>query len=123
MKLFTSLILIVLLALQSVYPVVLYAGYYANKDYIAGMLCENRGRPALHCEGKCFLKKQIRKAGEEEQKEHASAKILEVCVYVQPATSHQQHDYAVPRAMEHPAFRPGHYAYNYYYSCFHPPCM
>lgn len=109
--------------MQSFHPVVMYASYYANKDYVAGMLCENRDRPAMHCEGKCFLNKQLRKAGEEKHPEHNSAKIIEVCVYVEPASNQQQQLPVVPPSIQYPAFHPGHYAYNYHYSCFHPPCM
>jgi len=29
--------------------------YYANYDYIAEELCENRDRPYLECNGKCYL--------------------------------------------------------------------
>lgn len=35
--------------------------YVLNKKYIAANLCENKGRPAMKCEGKCYLCKKIRK--------------------------------------------------------------
>jgi hypothetical protein len=35
--------------------------YQLNEKYIASTLCENRGKPACCCHGKCFLKKQLQK--------------------------------------------------------------
>ena len=35
--------------------------YYANYDYIANVLCENKDKPALSCNGKCYLVKQAKK--------------------------------------------------------------
>lgn len=37
------------------------AWYEINKDYIAAELCENKDKPQLECNGKCYLKKQIDK--------------------------------------------------------------
>ena len=53
--------------LQTFSQVVIVAQYYANKDYIAKNLCENKNKPKLHCDGKCCLKKKLAKEG----KEHA----------------------------------------------------
>ncbi|WP_291912350.1 hypothetical protein [Chitinophaga sp. CB10] len=33
--------------------------FYITQDYIAANLCENRDKPALHCNGKCHLRKQL----------------------------------------------------------------
>ncbi len=33
--------------------------YYANYDYIANELCENRNKPILDCNGVCYLNKMI----------------------------------------------------------------
>lgn len=35
--------------------------YRAHHKYIVAVLCENRARPALACNGKCYLKKQLQK--------------------------------------------------------------
>lgn len=38
-------------------------GYYeVNKAYIARTLCENRAKPELKCCGRCYLRKQLKKA-------------------------------------------------------------
>lgn len=46
--------------------------YHANKAYIAKQLCENRQNPQSHCNGHCYLSKQLKKAEEREQKQTAS---------------------------------------------------
>ncbi len=48
--------------------VIVLADYCINKDFIANVLCINKDKPSLHCEGKCHLKKQLE---EEEKKEQA----------------------------------------------------
>lgn len=45
------------------------AYYELNKSYIAEQLCENKNNPKLHCNGHCYLTKQLKKAEEDEQKQ------------------------------------------------------
>lgn len=47
--------------LAMVRPIVPIMEYYANYDYIATVLCENRDKPYLECNGKCYLEKQLKK--------------------------------------------------------------
>ena len=47
--------------LQSFNSAIIVLGYYANKEYIAKYLCENKDKPRLNCEGKCSLKKRLAK--------------------------------------------------------------
>jgi len=50
------------------------AYYHANKDYIARVLCENRDRPELHCDGHCFLAKRL-KAQQEKQDQETTERV------------------------------------------------
>jgi hypothetical protein len=45
----------------------IYAGYEVNQKYIAEKLCENRSKPWLHCNGRCYLMKKIKQAEEKER--------------------------------------------------------
>lgn len=45
----------------------IFAGFELNKNYIAANLCENRDKPLLHCNGKCYFEKKIKQAGENEK--------------------------------------------------------
>ena len=46
-----------------------YAGFRVNQKYISNKLCENKNRPWMHCNGKCYLMKKIRQVEENEQKQ------------------------------------------------------
>jgi len=43
--------------IRPVYPVL---EYYINYDYISTVLCENKEIVELDCNGKCYLKKQLK---------------------------------------------------------------
>ncbi len=45
------------------------AYYHANKDYIARVLCQNRLKPELNCDGKCYLAKQLKAQQDKQDKE------------------------------------------------------
>lgn len=69
-------ILVFLLAfsigLQHTMQLSLFAWYSINKQVIAEKLCVNKANPKLHCEGKCYLGKQLQKAEEGEKKSAAN---------------------------------------------------
>ncbi|MBO0934432.1 hypothetical protein [Fibrella aquatilis] len=52
--------LIVSLLLQLFSREVIVMSFQLNRDYIAKTLCENRSRPALRCNGKCYLAKRLK---------------------------------------------------------------
>ena len=61
--------LLILLTLSSGFTrLYFYAGYELNKNYIATTLCENKAKPQLKCNGKCYLKKKLKQAEKSEQK-------------------------------------------------------
>ena len=69
MKLFTKIVtlLILMAVLAGTFSnVIIETAYYAQKAYIVKEKCENRYRPMAHCDGKCYLKKQLQ---QEEKKE------------------------------------------------------
>lgn len=47
---------------------VVFAGFELNRDYIASKLCENRNKPWMHCNGRCYLAKKLKQAEEKEKK-------------------------------------------------------
>jgi hypothetical protein len=50
-----------------------YAEFKSNQAYIAATLCENRDRPALNCQGKCYLMKKLKEAEDKEKKQENQA--------------------------------------------------
>ena len=50
--------------LKPIFPVV---DYIVNYDYISKVLCENKAKPELKCNGKCHLMKELAKESETEK--------------------------------------------------------
>lgn len=48
-------------------PIAPLANYVINKDFIAEVLCVNQDKPEMQCEGKCHLKKELKKATNSEK--------------------------------------------------------
>jgi hypothetical protein len=53
-----------LMFLKPVLPVI---EYVVNYDYISKVLCVNKDKPMLHCNGKCHLMKELAKTSENEK--------------------------------------------------------
>jgi len=54
--------------------------YVVNYDYIVENLCENRDKPELSCNGKCFLAKELSKS--EKQSTQTVAKVISLDIFV-----------------------------------------
>src|ERR1041385_5930046 len=61
-----GVVLSAMILLQSASLLLIDAGYNANQSYIAAALCLNRDKPQMHCDGKCFLKKELNNQQEKE---------------------------------------------------------
>jgi hypothetical protein len=60
----TVFLLALLMFLKPILPVV---EYVVNYEYISKVLCVNKDKPMLHCNGKCQLMKELAKASENEK--------------------------------------------------------
>ncbi|MDJ1506173.1 hypothetical protein [Xanthocytophaga agilis] len=67
-KIVTALLLFSLL-LQTFSRAGIYLSFKVNQDYIARVLCINKAKPQLNCNGKCYLAKKLKQAEEQEQKQ------------------------------------------------------
>jgi hypothetical protein len=47
----------------------LYLDFEVRRDYIIANLCENRARPQMNCNGKCYLAKRIATLEEQEKRQ------------------------------------------------------
>lgn len=72
MKSLFTLFIIFTIALRPLMPLVDYA---VNYNYINKNLCENRSKPQLLCNGKCYLKKEIAKTSTEQSKNDSRIRI------------------------------------------------
>lgn len=59
-------LLLLFMAKAMVVPIV-YLDYELRKDYIKSVLCVNKNRPEMHCDGKCYLAKRIAAAQKQEE--------------------------------------------------------
>lgn len=62
MKSYIILIVALTMLIKPFWPVV---EYVVNYDYIVNVLCENKDKPQLNCDGKCYLAKQLAKESEQ----------------------------------------------------------
>lgn len=67
-----ALALALVFLLQVFSSVFIYADFIINNEYIATVLCINKEKPELHCDGKCYLKMQL---GKDESKKQSEGKI------------------------------------------------
>lgn len=52
--------------LQSVSLLYVECEFTINKKYIASVLCVNKSKPQMHCDGKCFLKKEMTRGADQQ---------------------------------------------------------
>lgn len=61
MNLICSIFLTFYMVFRPLIPIV---EYVADYDYIANVLCINKSKPELHCNGKCYLSKELAKTND-----------------------------------------------------------
>ncbi|MGY4538482.1 hypothetical protein ACVW0P_002902 [Mucilaginibacter sp. UYNi724] len=83
----TAYLLIVSMVSANFSRFFIYAGFELNRNYIATKLCENRNKPQLHCNGKCYFMKKVKQAEEKQNTEDRQAQknLFQEASYNQPA--------------------------------------
>ena len=97
MKIVISIFLLMVLALRTAMPILDYA---VNYDYISTQLCENRARPELRCNGKCYVKKEILKFSENQNAKESKVQIKSIDVFVVCVVSEFFADLSVEKKVE-----------------------
>jgi hypothetical protein len=67
LKIPATILLILLIALQTFSKWCLILEYQVNRDFISKNLCVNRYRPSCCCHGKCYLNKKMAKDESQQQ--------------------------------------------------------
>lgn len=88
MKKVIVLFMLLLVMVQSTSQLWITLSFFANRDYIASVLCINRDKPESDCKGACQLKKQIEKDTENQEQSNFDNKAKEAWVYC-PVTTPQ----------------------------------
>lgn len=109
-----------LLMFQSLDRFGMIAFYELNKAYITEMFCVNKSRPALSCEGKCFLQKQLKEKDKSEKQ--VPGKVLDVKeIHLIPIENQADPNLAVLFKKVVPLFVNSFIGGNYIQEVFHPP--
>ncbi len=88
---FFSIVAILSLLVASTSKGLIVIAYYANKDFIAKTLCENKDKPELKCKGKCHLNKDLQKEEKQSSTQGTSLKeVQEISPYI--SVDHYKHD-------------------------------
>jgi len=66
MKKLLATIILILLTWQTIFNVGFIIYWKVNQTFIIEKLCENKDKPQMHCNGKCYLYKQLQKSSEKE---------------------------------------------------------
>ncbi len=78
-----ALIVLVALISSNFSKYFVYAGFKINQNYIAATLCENRVRPWMHCNGKCYLIKKLKQTEDNENKQAVKDNLSRLEVFFQ----------------------------------------
>jgi thioredoxin-related protein len=73
LKKIAVLVLLFLFLLQCGIKTIIVVGFYTQRDLISKTICENKNKPKMHCNGKCYLNKQLKK---EQKNERDTSNIL-----------------------------------------------
>ena len=83
MKNSTAIFFLIVISAHVFAKLLIIALFTFNQSYIIDRYCENKNKPALHCDGKCFLKKQLsREAQKDAAKSQLLQEIIEIPVFV-----------------------------------------
>ena len=113
-----------LLLLQTFSRELVVLDYQVHKERITKLFCVNKDKPALHCNGKCHLAKQLGKTSDSESKAPAAgfAKVkYEVVVpfLFRLATPHT----GWPQPLRFARMAPMHCTVAHVHGIFHPPAF
>jgi len=100
------------------------ANYVVNYDYISKVLCENKAKPELKCNGKCHLMKEMAKAAEEEKPLQNDKKTLHLeseILFFQEFERLILQSNTYPNSVENTYLYCNSYSHLSSFSIFHPP--
>ncbi len=124
LKIWVSIFLSVVLLWQVSLKMGVVGYYYINKAYIAANVCENRDNPVLHCNGKCYLKQQLKKTESGDQDPRQLPNPYKNLNELQPFLDSELIKLPTPLAVKTTS---GHFASNVLSSfspaIFHPPAV
>jgi hypothetical protein len=80
----------------------IFTYYLLNKSYIAQVLCINKEKKEMACDGKCYLKKQLKKEEEKETNKPVYIKLQnDVVLYFKTVNHFQANAYPLQKLNLH----------------------
>lgn len=96
-----SLFLLLLISFKMLVVPFIYLDFELRKEHIIQTLCENRYKPQLHCDGKCYLAKQLQKVAEEHARNDAQNQSDSAKRVIQEVFEETGFDFSVPLLSYH----------------------
>lgn len=120
LKNLATIFLILVIFLQTFSRFAVQADYLINIGYIVKNLCVNKDKPEMHCNGKCYLAKQLKQQEKQEQAPVSRKNNSEVILFFAAPKLDSERFLCVSKT-SYPAFyevKPASFPR----SVFHPPC-
>ncbi|MBH2005202.1 MAG: hypothetical protein I8H66_10975 [Sphingobacteriia bacterium] len=99
--------------------------FYSNQNNISSRFCINKAKPALKCNGKCYLSKKLKQVNPAENTNNDNQESANLRIKTDPfiIMSIQVSRWPVATlSVPFVLFAQQHYANNYAADIFHPPC-
>lgn len=131
MKILKTILLIGILLSKLIYSTFWQINFRINQLEITALECENKNRPELKCNGKCYLAKQLKKADDEltakkDQQQHSfpSLKISESTCFLSDATFEINFTNVIlEKSLKSFVLYSNKYSFDYHQQFFHPPTI
>ncbi len=129
MKMLKTIVLIGILLSKVIYSTFWQINFRINQLEITALECENKNRPELKCNGKCYLAKQLQKADDElaakkDKQQHSfpSLKISESTCFLSDATFEINFTKVIlEKSPKTFVLYSNNYSFDYHQQFFHPP--
>ncbi|UBM60434.1 hypothetical protein LAG90_07225 [Marinilongibacter aquaticus] len=120
-----AIVLLAILGLKAMIVPTLFINYQLRKDFIIKNYCVNKEFPELHCDGKCYLAKQIKAAQQEDERQAETQffnKLLGFeCLSGTVHFAFEERGHLLEERAQKVFYRNPFFLQNYSSSVFHPP--
>ncbi|MDH5475918.1 MAG: hypothetical protein OEX22_09535 [Cyclobacteriaceae bacterium] len=99
----------------------IYLDYSVRKDYIAKVLCINKDKPMLNCNGKCILAQKIKKAQEQEDESKDITQKLEISFFFAKWLQYEMKNFYTERENTTSLYMIINLPEGHFQGVFHPP--
>ena len=84
LKAIVAYMMAITVVLQSLSLLYVECEYNLNKAYVSKVLCVNRDKPQMHCDGKCFLKKELNRNADHQRNEQSTTSSISLILFFEP---------------------------------------